>query len=169
MSVSPVTDHTVAGGLRSGALPSAEISQDGTVYVAWADCRFRRSCRSNDIVYSKSSDGLSWSSVARVPIDTTNSSVDHFIPGLAVTGSGPTTRLGLTYYFYGQGRCGSKRSPCQLEVGYIESRDAGATWSIHTDVAGPFGRNLIANTSQGLMVGDYISTSWLGGTAFGGA
>jgi hypothetical protein len=105
--------------------------------------------------------------VKRVPIDATNSSVDHFIPGIAVTGSGSTTRLGLTYYFYRDGRCGSKRTPCQLEVGYIQSGDAGATWSNHTDVAGPFGLNLIANTSQGLMVGDYISTSWLGGNAFG--
>jgi BNR repeat-like domain len=167
VSISPVSDHTVAGGLRTSALPSAEIAQDNTVYVAWQDCRFRRSCRSNDIVYSKSTDGLSWSAVTRVPIDATTSSVDHFIPGLAVTGSGSTTRLGLTYYFYRQAKCGTKRTPCQLEVGYIESANGGGSWSTHTDVAGPFGLNLIANTSQGLMVGDYISTSWLGGKAFG--
>jgi hypothetical protein len=167
VSVSPVSDHAVAGGLRTSALPSAEISADGTVYTAWQDCRFRRSCRTNDIVYSTSSDGLTWSSVKRVPIDATNSSVDHFIPGIAVTGSGSTTRLGLTYYFYRDGRCGSKRTPCQLEVGYIQSDNGGSTWSNHTDVAGPFPVSQVPDTSQGRMVGDYISTSWMGGRAFG--
>src|SRR3954452_23316417 len=34
-------------------------------------------------------------------------------------------------------------------------------------VAGPFSVTLCPNTSQGRMVGDYISTSWVGGKAFG--
>jgi len=34
-------------------------------------------------------------------------------------------------------------------------------------VAGPFNIALTPNTSQGRMVGDYISTSWIGGKAFG--
>lgn len=164
VTVSPVSDHTVAGNLRSGPLPSAEISDDGTVYAAWQDCRFRRGCKANDIVYSSSTDGLTWSAVQRVPIDTTTSGVDHFIPGLAVTGAGATARLGLTYYFYRQSRC---RNACALEVGYIESNSAGASWSAHTDVAGPFSVSLVPDTTQGRMVGDYISTSFVGGRAFG--
>jgi hypothetical protein len=76
--------HDVAGNLRTSPLPTAEIAADGTVYVAWEDCRFRKSCRSNDIVFSTSTDGVSWSAPARVPIDPVMSGADYFIPGLAV-------------------------------------------------------------------------------------
>lgn len=166
-TVTSTPTHTVAGNLRSGPLPTAEIDGAGKVYVLWQDCRFRRGCKSNDIVMSTTTDGLSYSAVARVPIDGTNSSVDHFIPGIAVdrSTSGATAKLGLTYYFYRNGKCG--RKTCALEVGYIQSNNAGSTWSSHTDVAGPFGVNLIADTTQGRMVGDYISTSFVGGQAYG--
>src|SRR5438067_6596557 len=102
-TIATIRHHTVAGNLREGPLPSAEIDGTGTVYVAWSDCRFRRGCRDNDIVLSHSlnSTGTSWSSVRRVPIDATNSGVDHFIPGLAVNKA--TAQLGLTYYFYPSG------------------------------------------------------------------
>ncbi len=103
-TIATVRHHTVAGSLREGPLPSAEIDGAGNVYVAWTDCRFRRSCKTNDIVFSKSlnATGTSWSPVSRVPIDATNSGIDHFIPGLAVNKatSGGTAQLGLTYYFY---------------------------------------------------------------------
>src|SRR4029079_5165143 len=36
-----IAHHTVAGGLREGALPSAEIDGAGTVFVTWSDCRYR--------------------------------------------------------------------------------------------------------------------------------
>ena len=49
----------------------------------------------------------------------------------------------------------------------MQSNDGGSTWSAPLKLAGPFGLNRIANTSQGRMVGDYISTSWLGARAFG--
>ena len=166
VTVSSVADHTPAGSLRSGPLPSAETDAAGKVYVAWQDCRFRRSCKSNDIVFSTSTDGVTWSAVSRVPIDSTTSGVDHFIPGLGVnpSTSGSTAQLGLTYYFYRTAACGTS---CQLEVGYIQSNNGGSTWNAHTDVAGPFAIALTPNTSQGRMVGDYISTSWVGGKAYG--
>jgi hypothetical protein len=163
VTVSRVRDHTEAGNLRSGPLPSAEIDAAGKVYVVWQDCRFRKRCASNDIVLSTSTDGVAWSAVTRVPIDPTTSTVDHFIPGIAVD-SGSTTRLGLTYYFYDNSACGSS---CQLRVGFVQSADAGATWTAPLFLAGPFPVTWTANTSQGRMVGDYISTSWIGGRAFG--
>jgi hypothetical protein len=169
VTVTAVADHAPAGNLRSGPLPSAEIDAAGKVYVAWQDCRFRKGCKSNDIVYSTTTDGTTWSTVTRVPIDATTSSVDHFIPGLAVdpTSSGTTTKLGLTYYFYRNTSCGKRNNPCQLEVGYIQSNNGGSTWSTRIDVAGPFNIALTPNTSQGRMVGDYISTSWVAGKVFG--
>jgi hypothetical protein len=156
-TITTIKHHTVAGGLRESPLPSAEIDGLGTVYVAWSDCRFRRGCKTNDIVISHSlnSTGTSWSSVSRVPIDATNSGVDHFIPGLAVnkSTSGSTAQLGLTYYFYPSGTT-------QLSVGFISSTNAGSTWSTAQTIASGMSTGWLATTSQGRMVGDYISTSY---------
>jgi BNR repeat protein len=156
-TIATIKHHTVAGSLREGPLPSAEIDSAGTVYVAWADCRFRRSCRANDIVLSHSlnATGTSWSAVTRVPIDATNSGIDHFIPGLAVNKAttGGTAQLGLTYYFFPSGTT-------QLSVGFISSSNAGSTWSTPTTIASGGPTTWTATTSQGRMVGDYISTSY---------
>jgi hypothetical protein len=164
VKVASIRFHGVAGGLRTSPLPSAEIAADGTVYVAWEDCRFRTHCSANDIVFSKSTDGVTWSTPARVPIDPVSSGVDHFIPGLAVdsTTSGSGTHLALTYYFYPVSACGGA---CRLTVGYISSPDGGAHWGAPTQLAGPMALSEIALTSQGPMVGDYISTSFSGGRA----
>lgn len=160
-TIATISHHGEAGSLRSPALPSVEIDGAGTVYVAWADCRFRQSCKANDIVISHSlnATGTSWSSVSRVPIDATGSGVDHFIPGLAVdkNTSGSSAHLGLTYYYYPTSSCGTS---CTLDVGFISSTNGGSTWSAATQLAGPFNVSWVANTSQGRMVGDYISTSY---------
>jgi len=66
-SISYISDHAEAGNLRSSPLPSAAVDGGGTVYVAWQDCRFRTGCSSNDIVISTSTDGVHWTSPARVP------------------------------------------------------------------------------------------------------
>jgi hypothetical protein len=156
-TIATIRHHTVAGSLREGALPSAEIDGAGAVYVTWADCRFRRACKTNDLVISHSlnATGTSWSAVARVPIDGTNSNIDHFIPGLAVNKAtqGSAAQLGLTYYFY-------PANSTQLSVGFISSNNAGSTWSAPQTVASGMPSTWAATTSQGRMVGDYISTSY---------
>jgi hypothetical protein len=156
-TITTIRHHRVAGSLREGPLPSAEIDGSGTVYVAWTDCRFRQSCRVNDIVltHSLNATGTSWSAVTRVPIDATSTRIDHFIPGLAVnrSTSGSTAQLGLTYYFYPAGTT-------QLSVGFISSTNAGATWSTPQTVISGMSSTWAATTSQGRMVGDYISTSY---------
>jgi hypothetical protein len=157
--VANVQRHTVAGGLRTSPLPSAEIDAAGTAYVVWQDCRFRSGCTANDIVMSKSTSETTWGAVTRVPIDATTSGRDHFIPGIGVdrTTSGGSARIGLTYYFYPNTSCTA--ATCQLDVGYISSTNGGSTWSAATQLAGPITLSWLANTSQGRMVGDYISTS----------
>jgi BNR repeat-like domain len=156
-TITTIRHHKVAGSLREGPLPSAEIDGAGTVYVAWTDCRFRLSCRVNDIVlvHSLNATGTSWSAVTRVPIDATSTRVDHFLPGLAVNKatSGSSAQLGLTYYFYPAGTT-------QLSVGFTSSANAGATWSTPQTIQSGMSSTWAANTSQGRMVGDYISTSY---------
>jgi hypothetical protein len=124
------------------------------------DASFRSGASSNDIVMSTSTNCTTWTSKVRIPIDPTNSGRDHFIPGLAVdkTTSGSTARLGLTYYYYPVANCTA--ATCQLNVGFVSSSNGGTSWSAPTAVAGPMTLSWLPNTSQGPMVGDYISTSF---------
>lgn len=165
--VSSISHHTVAGSLRESPLPSAEADAAGTVYVAWADCRFRSGCPSNDIVIAKSTSETTWAAPIRVPIDAVSSTVDHFTPGIGVdpSTSGSSARIGLTYYYYPAASCTS--STCQLDVGFISSVNGGTSWSTATQLVGPMTLSWLPNTSQGRMFGDYISTSVLsGGNAY---
>ena len=165
--IANIADHLVAGGLRTSALPSAEIDAVGKIYVVWQDCRFRSGCISNDLVLSTSIDGRTWTAPIRIPIDSATSTADHFIPGLAVdpSTSGDTAHLALTYYFYPTANCSA--SSCALEVGFISSPDAGNSWTVAQTIAGPMSLSWLPNTFAGLMVGDYISTSYSGGSARG--
>jgi hypothetical protein len=161
--VSSVSHHKAAGGLREGALPSAEIDAAGTVYLVWSDCRFRSGCPANDVVLAKSTSETTWAAPTRVPIDATTSTVDHLVPGIGVdrSTSGGSARVAVTYYFYPTANCTS--STCRLDVGYISSTNGGTSWSGATQLAGPMTLSWLPNTSQGRMFGDYISTSILAG------
>jgi Neuraminidase (sialidase) len=162
--VSAISRHNVAANLRTSPLPSAQIDKAGKVYVVWQDCRFRPGCSSNDIVLTKTSTGTTWTTPVQVPIDPVMSTVDHFIPGLAVdqTTRGRTAHLALAYYFYPVANCTA--STCKLKVGYVSSSDGGATWTPKIKLAGAMKVSWIADTSQGRMVGDYISSSFVAGT-----
>ncbi len=165
-TIATIDVHNESANIRTSPLPSAEIDGAGTVYVSWQDCRFESGCSANDIVYSTSSDGKTWSSVKRVPADAVGSGVDHFIPGFAVdkNTSGSSAHLAVDYYYFSNTNCTSN---CQLYVGYISSTNAGSTWSKSKKLAGPMSLNWLASTNQGNMVGDYISTSFAGnGKAF---
>ena len=138
--------------LRVSPLPVAEAGPDGTVYVAWADCAPGSGCSRNSLVVSSSRDGTTWSAPARVP----TGSADAELPGLAVDPDA-TGRLALAYYTV---------SGTRLDVWLVSSRDGGATWTKPQLLsAQPVSSSWIAATSGGLMVGDYISTSFAGGRA----
>ena len=164
-TIAAINFHGVAGNLRTSPLPSAQIDGGGKIYVVWEDCSFRTNCSSNDIVMSTTTDGAQWSGVARVPIDATSSTVDHFIPGIAadINTSGSGAHLGLTYYFYPKANCSP--STCQLTVGFIGSQDGGTTWGTPTTLTAPMNLQWLAQTNQGYMVGDYIATAFAGGLA----
>src|SRR6266852_5852778 len=166
VKVAAVAFHAPAGGIRAGILPSAEIDASGKVYVVWPDCHFEAGCTANDLVFSTSTNGINWSPVTRIPLDPIGSGVDHFIPGLAVDNStsGSTAHLAVTFYFYPVASCTA--ATCKLDTGISTSADGGATWTQNTQVAGPMTISWLPNTTQGRMVGDYISTSFVGGPAF---
>jgi BNR repeat-like domain len=158
--ISPVKFRNPAGGIRADIpLPTAEIDASGRVFVVWSDARFEKGSAS-DMVMSTSADGVAWSHVVRIPSDPVGSGVDHFIPGLGVdrSTSGPSGHLVLTYYYYPVAACTA--STCQLDAGTSTSADGGATWTTTTQIAGPMSLTWLPNTSQGTMVGDYVSTSF---------
>ena len=145
-------DYRQHPGLRAAPLPTSAIGLDGRAYVAWADCSFRPGCAANDIVYTSSADGIAWSPVVRIP----TGGGDSELPGLDADPS-RRGRLALTSYVL---------RGSALDVRFVSSRNAGASWSRpqllnarRVPIAG------IAQTSQGSMVGDYISTSFAGGRA----
>jgi BNR repeat-like domain len=159
--------HQDAARIRSGPLPSAAIDGAGTVWTVWEDCRFRAACASNDLVYSTSSDGVTWSAVARVPIDATSSTADYFIPGIGIdpATSGASAHVALHYYYYSVSNCTAAN--CQLNVGYISSANGGTTWNSPTTVAGPMQMAWLPDSQNGLMVGDYIATAFTSGVPHG--
>jgi len=111
------------GSSRADSLPfpSTGIDKSGKFYVVWSDCSFRRNCSTNDLVMITSTNGTKWTSPARIPIDPLSSTVDHFIPGLAVdrATSGTTAHLTTTYYFYPQASCNS--FTCRVHLGFTTS------------------------------------------------
>ena len=137
--------------LRSGPFPSVEVGADGTVMMAWADCGQRASCTANDLLFSKSKDGLTWTPPAKIPLGSGN----HVIDGLAADPTRPG-RVAVAYY---------TESSRKLDVRIVWSSDGGATWSrqqLLSPERMPFSRIAYSN---GAMVGDYISTSFAGGRA----
>lgn len=165
--ISNIQFHADAGGIRSGPLPSAAVDGAGTVWTVWQDCRFRSKCSTNDLVYSTSTDGVNWSPVTRIPIDDTSSTVDHLIPGIGIdpATSGASAHVGLHYYYYSQSDC--TVSTCQLFVGYISSANGGSTWNTPSALTGPMMLSWLANSQNGLMVGDYIATAFTNGVPHG--
>src|SRR6185503_15556866 len=103
---------------------SAEVDATGIVFVVWSDCRFRKNCSSNDIVFATTADGVHWSPVHRVPIDGLTSGVDHLIPGIGVdVATSGGAHLGLAFY---QVHAGCAFADCRLQAGFVSSVDGGA-------------------------------------------
>ena len=155
----------VAGGLRANPITSAAIDGSGKIYIVWPDCRFESKCKADDLVMTTSTNGLTWSSVKRIPIDGIGSGVDHFIPTLGVdtSTSGNTAHLGILYYYYPVASCFP--TTCQLDVGYVSSTDGGLTFTHSVQLAGPMKLAWLPRSEEGLMLGDYMGVAFSAGQA----
>jgi hypothetical protein len=160
VTVAPL-DPVEVWGIRAPQFVSAEVDASGTIYAAWHDC-LSGDCAANDIALARSRDGVTWSQPRRVPAGPRE--IDHFVPGLAVnpaTGGG-AAQIAIAYHSLEQG--------CSLficrgvEVWLIRSADGGATWTKpRLLTAEPMPIGWLADTGLGRMLGDYISTSYVGG------
>ncbi len=161
-------ENSEPGGMRAPPFASVEVDRGGAVYASWSDCRFSEQCAA-DIVLARSGDGVTWTEPTRVPTGVADGSVDYFLPGLAVdpATAGRTTRIAVLYHSLEQAQNCDLRYGCLvINVGLTTSSDAGATWTrpqrLNAVSMSPL---WLADTALGRMLGDYVSTSWVGGRA----
>jgi len=167
VAIASIESHQDDGDIRTGFdMPAVAIDGGGKVYVVWFDCRFRSGCSSNDIVMTTSTDGKTWSSVVRIPIDPVKSTVDHFLPGIGadINTSGNSAHLTIVYYYYPVSNCGNS---CQLDAGFTSSDDGGKTWTKGVQLAGPMKVTWLPLSDAGYMLADYIGVTYNNGNPFG--
>jgi hypothetical protein len=155
-------------GMRAPPLPSLDVDRSGTVYATWADCRFHLECTSSDVLLATSPNGVRWAEPTRVPTRNPLDQTDQFIPGVAVDAAtaGRAARVAITYYSLRPQHTCPFDSCAGLNVSTIQSANGGATWGRPQRLnAQPMRLGWIADGGIGKMVGDYISTSWVGGRA----
>jgi len=142
--------------IRSSPFPSVEVDAAGTIYAAWNDCGRRSNCNGDDVVFISSRDGHVWSPVKRVPTGGTEPRHTYFMSGLAADPA-RAGHVGITYYIL-------QACLCRIGAAYVGSTDGGATWSKPQRLeTRPMKPGWLARTTLGLMLGDYISTSFVEG------
>ena len=112
------------------------------------------------IVMSTSTDGVTWTPAQAVT--TGGPGVDHFLPGIAAS---PATagRLALVYHSIPDD-CANVTACPGIDVFHTTSRDGGRTWSRQQRLtAESIALDWIARTRLGLMLADYVSTSFVAG------
>jgi BNR repeat-like domain len=148
----------------SAIVPSVVVGAGGRLYAVWQSCRFRPGCRGNDLVLSRSSNGVRWTAPTRVPLDRRT---DHVIPGLGIasTRAGRPVRLGLAYYTIANEPCLPAR--CRIAPYFVSSPNGGRTWSRALRLQAPMRFTWLAQSPAGeAFVADNIGTAFYGSTAW---
>jgi len=152
--------------VRTPQFVSGDVDAGGTVYLAWQGCELDRGCEANEIVLSRSADGISWSRSARLPTTDAFLDVDSFVPGLAVAPGTQGVHARLAVAYYTLTACSGIASCERIDAGLVSSNNGGRTWSaprrLNTE---SMHLSWLADTNLGRMLGDYISTSFAGGVA----
>ena len=157
--VAPVSTASIPA-MRTFALSSAEVDAAGRIYVSWDGCPTSGACSASRILLTSSLDGIAWTPAQAVTTGST--AVDHFMPGI---GASPATagRLALVYHSIPDD-CANVPTCPGIDVFHTTSRDGGRTWSRQQRLtAEPVALAWIARTRLGLMLADYVSTSFVGG------
>lgn len=159
-SVTTVSFHTHAAGMRGDPIPVGGMDHMGKIYLIWADCRFEAGCSANDLVLSTTTNGLNWTPVQRIPIDPAGSGVDHFLPGVGIdpSTSGNSANLALVYYYFSSANCDV--NTCQLDTGFLTSSNGGSSWSARQQLAGPMQIGWLSGSDAGPFVGDYMAVAY---------
>jgi hypothetical protein len=133
-----------ASPFRAPPVPAADVDGAGRVVAVWQDCRFRSDCQANDVVFTRSSDGTTWSEPARVTRDG-----NAVLPTIGVEPD--TGRLAIAYYAI---------KPNGVDAELVTSQD-GTSWSAPQRL-NPRRLALawMPETTLGRMLADYIGVTW---------
>jgi hypothetical protein len=146
--------------MRTFALASAEVDGAGRMYVVWEGCPGGDACSASRIVMSTSADGVTWTPAQAVT--TGSQAVDHFLPGIGANPAA-TGRLALVYHSIPD-NCANAPACPGIDIFHTRSLDGGRTWSRQQRLtAEPIELDSIARTRIGLMLADYVSTSFVRG------
>jgi hypothetical protein len=147
-------------GMRAPQFPSGDVDAGGTVYLTWHDCPDYE-CAGNEVLFSRSSDGMKWTAPQALPVSAERMSDDAILPALAVAPGTRGAKAKLAVAFYSM-RC-ARLMTCTLDAFLARSSDGGRTWKAPQRL-NPKTMKLdwLADTNLGRMVGDYISTSFAG-------
>jgi len=137
---------------RASIYPAAAADAHG-FYVAWADGR--NAGRGNDILYSRSADGSSWSSPATV--NTDSSSADQLMPAIS-TSNGVVTVAWLDNR--------NDANNVNYDV-YVTRSPDGAGFSANQRVTGVSSNPNNDPRLQGSLIGDYFGMGAGNGAVFG--
>ena len=150
-------------GVRAPPFVSADVDAAGTVYAAWADCRFSPQCTANSIVLATSRDGVAWTQPRRVPVGPFEAAADRFVPGLAVDPA-PRARGSLAIVAYSVTQSHGCADCQTVDAFLVQSGDGGATWRAPVRLnAESIPLGWVADTGLGRMLADYVSVSYVGG------
>jgi hypothetical protein len=132
---------------RAPPLIAADVDAAGRVVAVWQDCRFNAACSVNDVVLSRSANGVAWSSPVRV-----TSGRNVVMPTI---GAEPRTgRLAVAYYVI---------RADGIDAELVTSTD-GIRWSAPQRLS-PRRMPLewMPETTLGRMLADYIGVTWARG------
>lgn len=138
--------------LRAPVLVAADADTQGRVVAVWQGCSLRRACDGNDVLFAESPDGVSWSAPRALP---TRSTGNAFAPTVAVEPA--TGRLAVLYY------AATGCPACRVDAWVLESAD-GRRWTAPLRLSARGSRpEWMPQTTQGAMLADYVSISWVAG------
>jgi hypothetical protein len=157
--------------LRSEAMPSVDVDAAGKLYLVWSDARFREDAGVNDVVFSTSVDGLTWTTPVRIPlpVNAAGVGVNYVLPAIAVAPGSTGRKAKLAVAAYSErlrNGCAVFLPGCtkQVDALLVRSSNGGKKWSAPKLLsAEPMPLVWLADTTRGRMLGDYVSVSWAGG------
>ncbi len=151
-------------GVRAPPLPSADVASDGRLFVSWEDCRLDPSCSRDRILLSTSLDGETWTPPS--PAGPATPRADQLVPGLAAdpATSGPAQRLAVAYYSLPAG-CTNRLNCPGVDAWLTTSANGGTSWTRPQRLDAWSMRLDWLPVAEGRFLGDYISTSFVGGRA----
>ena len=143
--------------LRAPPLPTATVDASGRLFVAWADCAFRRGCDGNTIVLTSSTDGTTWS--------TAEARSRHRLRQLRSGDRGRSdhSRPHVDRDVRAQLVDAAAQRRARSASSVTSSRDGGATWTKPQRLDGVAPRYSWLADAGGQFLGDYIGATYAGG------